>query len=144
VQVAIDFAENPDAAVPHSDLGWELYPEGFTRSLTEAAAYGLPILITENGIADADDSLRPAFIVSHLEAMQAARVAGVSVEGYLHWSLIDNLEWVEGFGPRFGLLRVDYRDPERPRTRTRGAQALSEIIRAGGVTEAIAAKYGRL
>ena len=55
------------------------------------------------------------------------------VRGYYHWSLLDNFEWAEGFGGRFGLYRVDFTDPERPRARTRSAEVYSRIARAGAV-----------
>jgi beta-glucosidase len=93
-----------------SDMGWGIDPAGFERTLREAwRRCGLPLLVTENGVADADDRLRPDYLRSHLAAVARARAAGVDLRGYVHWSLIDNYEWHEGYGPRFGLFAVDRR-----------------------------------
>jgi beta-glucosidase len=64
--------------------------------------------VTENGIADAADAKRARFLVAHLAQLEAALASGVDVRGYFHWSLLDNFEWAEGYGPRFGLVAVDY------------------------------------
>jgi beta-glucosidase len=92
---------------PVSDLGWEVYPEGFEHLLVRFSRYGWPILVTENGIADRDDHQRPMFLRSHLYALDRARQRGVNVIGYLHWALIDNFEFNEGWDGRFGLFRVE-------------------------------------
>jgi beta-glucosidase len=99
---------------PVSDLGWEIYPAGLGMLLREwSARSGLPVYVTENGIADAADRLRPRFLVDHLAEVEAALAAGVDVRGYFHWSLLDNFEWAEGYEPRFGLVEVDYATQER-------------------------------
>ncbi|MEM4896301.1 MAG: family 1 glycosylhydrolase, partial [Ignisphaera sp.] len=67
----------------------------------------LPLMVTENGIADAMDRYRSRYIVSHLAYIHRAIEGGVDVKGYLHWALIDNYEWARGFGMRFGLHYVD-------------------------------------
>jgi beta-glucosidase len=92
-----------------SDMGWEIYPEGMYRVLMKLKKYEMPIYITENGLADAQDSRREAFITEHLTWMRKAMDEGVDVRGYFHWSLLDNFEWDKGFWPRFGLVEVDYR-----------------------------------
>ncbi len=93
-----------------TDLGWEIYPHGFYRILKATAKRfpGKKIFITENGIADAKDDRRPKFLESHLTELAHAMREGVPVEGYCHWSLLDNFEWSDGFTPRFGLYEVDY------------------------------------
>ena len=117
-----------------SDLGWALYPIGFSSILKEAwTRYGKPIQILENGIADAaqPDTLRQTFLVSHLrEVWYAINVLGVDIDGYFHWSHLDNFEWAEGFGPRFGLFAVDYNNnfARAPRD---SAGVYAEIIRHG-------------
>ncbi len=125
--------ENPDPLVEHNEMGWEIYPEGLYEILIRFGTYGLPIIITENGIPDATDLLRPRFLVSHLDAMFRAMEKGVDVRGYLHWSLMDNFEWNEGFWPRFGLLAVDY--PLLTRRPRPSAYIYSRIIRKGGIPE---------
>ncbi|MBK8013434.1 MAG: glycoside hydrolase family 1 protein [Deltaproteobacteria bacterium] len=99
-----------------SDLGWEIYPRGLYSLLVEMNQYGRPLIVTENGLDDRDDSRRCAFLYDHLGAVLDAIAAGVDVRGYLHWSLLDNFEWLEAFEPRFGLYRVDYTDMSRHAT----------------------------
>ena len=74
---------------------------------------GLPIFILENGISIEDDKLRWDFIRQHLKNIYLAISAGVKLLGYIYWSLIDNYEWDKGFGPRFGLIEVDYNTYKR-------------------------------
>jgi beta-glucosidase len=109
----IDHGFNKNRNVSISDLGWEIYPEGLYRVLMGLKKYGLPIYVTENGIADARDAKRESFIVEHLAWMRKAMDEGVDVRGYFHWSLLDNFEWDKGFWPRFGLVEIDYATFER-------------------------------
>jgi len=96
-----------------TDLGWEIYPEGIYHILKDLKKYNLPIYITENGLADADDSKRLGFIKNHLYWIYRAIGDGADVRGYFHWSFLDNFEWDKGFWPRFGLVRVDYKTMRR-------------------------------
>lgn len=98
-----------------TDLGWTIYPKGIYDTLVSLKKYNLPVYITENGIADADDERRPKFIKNHLEWLHKAIEDGVDVRGYFHWSLLDNYEFpdVRGFWPRFGLIEIDYKTLER-------------------------------
>jgi beta-glucosidase len=91
-----------------TDMGWEIYPKGIYYTLKYLKKFNLPIYITENGIADAEDKKRTKFINDHLYWTHKAIQEGVDVKGYFYWSLMDNLELAEGFWPRFGLLEVDY------------------------------------
>ena len=122
---------------PVSDFGWAIYPEGLYQVLDELRPYDLPVMITENGVADANETLRARFIVEHLYQMGRAMDDGVPVEGYFHWSLMDNFEWTAGYCPRFGLLRVDFDDPDRPRTAGAGAEIYRRIIEDGTVDPAL-------
>ena len=122
----------PGAVV--NDLDWELYPEGFELALRAAARLGRPILVTENGLADAHDRLRPRAIVDFATAMHRAIAGGAEVLGYLHWSLLDNFEWSDGFHGCFGLYAVDFADPLRPRSRRRSAEVLARLARDNAVT----------
>ena len=97
----------PQCPTTCSDLGSELSPRGLTGVLTSAASYGLPLYVTENGVADADDALRPKFLRDHLTVLQEAIAGGVDVRGYYAWSLTDNFEWGSGYTPKFGFYRVD-------------------------------------
>ncbi|MBI3324947.1 MAG: glycoside hydrolase family 1 protein [Candidatus Omnitrophica bacterium] len=96
-----------------NDLEWDVYPPGILRILRWALPYRLPVLVTENGICTTDDGQRERFIVNHLRMVAHAMQAGVPVFGYLHWSLIDNFEWAHGYGPRFGLVEMDYATQQR-------------------------------
>ncbi|MBK7863760.1 MAG: glycoside hydrolase family 1 protein [Archangiaceae bacterium] len=99
-----------------TDIGWEDYPEGFLQVLKDTKRYRLPVWVTENGIDDRTGQRRPGFIHRHLQALLAARAEGVDVRAYLHWSLLDNFEWLEAWGPRFGLYRVNLETMERQKT----------------------------
>jgi beta-glucosidase len=103
---------NPDVKL--SDLGWDLSPANIEFALERLyAKYNLPIIVTENGLADQDDEHRQWWITQTLAGMQRALDAGVDIQGYLHWSLIDNFEWAHGKWPRFGLVAVDYKTGAR-------------------------------
>lgn len=90
-----------------TDNGWEIVPHELEVLLGEAAAVGLPLVVSENGIADAGDRLRSTFLTDHAAAIARAESKGIDVAGYLYWSLLDNYEWLDGFGPKFGLYEVD-------------------------------------
>lgn len=90
-----------------SATGWELYPQGLGVVLSQFARYGIPLIVTENGIATDDDRLRRAFIRGHLEQVARALAEGIEVLGYLHWTMMDNFEWDMGTKPKFGLAAVD-------------------------------------
>lgn len=103
--------------LPKTQMGWEIYPQGLTQTLTRLArdhVGDLPIYVTENGMslaagADiADDADRVGFIGDHLRAAMAALEQGANLRGFFYWSLLDNYEWAFGYGPRFGLIHVDY------------------------------------
>ena len=102
------------AGRPVSDIGWEVYPEGLYNIVKAVyERYRLPIVISENGVADEKDCLRPRYLISHLTMLHKALREGVDVKGYLIWSLIDNYEWARGFSMRFGLAYVDYNTKKR-------------------------------
>jgi beta-glucosidase len=94
-------------------LGWEVYPQGLVIALERFSQYGLPLLVTENGIATDDEALRRRFLIEHVGAAGEALARGVNLIGYLYWSLVDNFEWAHGTAPNFGLASVDYRTQER-------------------------------
>ena len=71
------------------------------------------MIVTENGIADRRDALRPEYLLTHLTAIQRAIEAGSPVRGYFHWTTFDNFEWAEGYSAKFGLIACDPRTQER-------------------------------
>jgi beta-glucosidase len=100
-------------------MGWPIQPAGLQRLLhwLNGRYPGLPIYITENGAAFDDqadetgfvnDQDRIAYLREHFAAAGAALADGIDLRGYFVWSLLDNLEWSEGFGQRFGLVRCNY------------------------------------
>lgn len=104
--------------VPRTDLGWEIVPEDLTALLLRLHRDhpGVPLLVTENGGVFGDgpgadgavhDARRTAFLHAHLAAVHRAIEGGAPVEGYYHWSFIDNFEWAMGYRPRFGLVHLD-------------------------------------
>jgi len=97
-----------------------------------AARLVKPIYVTENGLPDADDAQRPRFLLTHLAEMHRAMAQGADVRGYYHWTLVDNFEWSEGWGLRFGLVALD---PEtQARTPRRSAELFSRIARQNAIT----------
>lgn len=103
----------------HTELGWGIYPQGLGAVLRRVAAAtgNLPVYITENGCAMADqpgtdgfvqDDSRIDYLRRHLIEVQQAIREGIDVRGYFAWSLMDNFEWGAGYRPRFGIVRVDY------------------------------------
>src|SRR5262245_7266925 len=127
-----------------TELGWETHPAGFEAALAELGADGMPVVVTENGFADATDAVRPLALLEYLAAMGRAIDRGVKVLGYMHWSLMDNFEWAEGFKPRFGLYAVDFADPARPRTPRRSAGLFARIARANAITPDVVAEIAAL
>ena len=115
-EVAMEGAE-------HTDMGWEVYPDGLRDLLVRLhAEYELPDLyITENGAAFPDsrnngtvpDPRRIAYLGDHLDAVASAIAGGVPVRGYFLWSLLDNFEWAFGYSRRFGIVYVDFETLER-------------------------------
>jgi beta-glucosidase len=107
----------------HTEMGWEVYPDGLYRLLVDLqAAYKPPELyITENGAAFPDarengrvpDARRVSYLEGHLDAVAAAIAEGVPVRGYFLWSLLDNFEWAFGYSRRFGIVYVDFDTLER-------------------------------
>jgi beta-glucosidase len=121
---------------PLTQTGWEVHATGLTSVLERFAGYGVPLYVTENGVATEDELLRRQYLRDHLESVAAALARGVDVRGYLWWSLYDNYEWALGYRPRFGLCST-HRVP-RPaawdleavcRTRSVGAVAAEASVR---------------
>ena len=104
---------NPDT-VQVNDLGWDMQPGRLAPALEGLAErYLLPIMITENGLADAADNYRQWWLAETIKAMNLSLQNGVPLVGYLHWSLLDNFEWDKGYWPKFGLVAVDRQTMQR-------------------------------
>jgi beta-glucosidase len=93
-------------------MGSEIYPPSLGGAVRYAhQATGIPVIVTEHGVGldgeHEDDTVRAKFIPAALAGLKAVMDEGVPVKGYVHWSLLDNFEWISGFRPRFGLVAVD-------------------------------------
>jgi beta-glucosidase len=108
-----------DSEAQHTDMGWEVYPDGLNRLLVRVARdYAPPaVYVTENGAAFGDvrvhdgrvhDPERTAYLESYIAAVSDAIADGAPVKGYFVWSLLDNFEWAHGYSKRFGIVYVDY------------------------------------
>ncbi len=133
-------AEDLSFCVPR--MGYEAWADGLGDILLAFAARypGLPLVVSEAGIATDVGRRRAENVVRTLEAIDRARRGGADVRGYYHWSLTDNFEWAEGFGPHFGLYSVDY--ATYARTATEGAGVLAEIARARELSTALRERHG--
>jgi beta-glucosidase len=97
-----------EPGVPLTQMGYEYWPQGVEHCARRAAALtGLPVLLTESGIATDNDTERIAYVSEALRGVRRALDDGVDIRGYFVWSLLDNCEWSHGFGPKFGLHGVD-------------------------------------
>lgn len=134
-------ARVPQPRHTHTEMGWEVYPQGLTDILEWVAGrYGpLPLYVTENGAAfydppqaegEIDDPLRRRYLRDHLRAVLEARRKGIDLRGYFAWSLLDNFEWAHGYVPRFGLVHVDYATQRR--TPKSSARFYADVIRSRG------------
>jgi beta-glucosidase len=117
-----------------TDFGWEIYPAGLYAVLRRVGRLAKPVVITENGISDTDDDQRADYIVAHLRQIHRAIADGVDVRGYMHWSLLDNFEWAEGYNQCFGLAT-------RARVLRPSARAYGAIARANALDEADRAPF---
>ena len=98
----------PPNSAERTQMGYEFYPEALEATIRQAARVsGCAVIVTENGIGTADDTRRIAYTQRALEGVLRCLKDGIDVRGYIHWSLLDNYEWLEGYRPKFGLVEVD-------------------------------------
>ena len=110
-----------------TDMPYTVYTEGIYRAIKDISKLDKPIIITENGIADARDDRRGKYIEESLYAVSKAIDDGYDIRGYYYWSLVDNFEWAEGYSMKFGLYEVDFETQER-RLRE-GAKSFQRIVK---------------
>lgn len=116
-------------------------PEGFYDSIKWAArAYpNTPIIVTENGVEDADDHMRPRYLAQHVHQMWRAVNFNWPVKGYFHWSLVDNFEWERGWTQRFGLWALDVETQKRAKRPS--ADLYAAICKENGLSSDMVARY---
>jgi beta-glucosidase len=127
----------PDAEL--TLMGYEVFPEGFYRQLARLKKYGLPVYVTENGISTKDDTQRCRYLLRHLAEVHRALQEGLDIQGYLHWTLIDNFEWAEGYQQCFGMVAME---PGTLKRRPHpSAYLFRDVARSNAVTAAMLKEY---
>jgi len=116
-------------------------PEGIFESIkwTTRTYPNTPIFITENGVEDADDHMRPRYIAQHIHQMWRAVNFNWPVKGYFHWSLVDNFEWERGWTQRFGLWGLDIETQKR--SKRPSADLYADICKENGLSSEMVSKY---
>ncbi|XP_069147270.1 beta-glycosidase-like isoform X2 [Solanum lycopersicum] len=121
----------------YSESGRGVYPDGLFRVLLQFDErykhLNLPFIITENGVSDGTDLIRQPYLLEHLLATYAAMMMGVRVLGYLFWTISDNWEWADGYGPKFGLVAVD-RANDLARIPRPSYNLFSKVAESGKIT----------
>jgi len=123
-----------------SDGGWLANePQGLYQAIKWALGYNLPVIITENGVNDAEDHLRPRYLIQHLHQVWRAVNFNFPVKGYFHWSLVDNFEWERGWTQRFGLYGLDVKT--QARIKRPSANLYAEICQENGLSSDMVKRY---
>jgi beta-glucosidase len=98
----------PPNDAERTQMGYEFYPEALEACIRNAVKQsGCTVIVTENGIGTEDDTRRVAYTERALKGVIACLKDGIDLRGYIHWSMMDNFEWLEGYRPKFGLVEVD-------------------------------------
>jgi beta-glucosidase/6-phospho-beta-glucosidase/beta-galactosidase len=125
----------------YSESGRRVNPSGLNEVLTQLKARYWPsskspsIIITENGISDSSDILRPSYIIEHLMAVQAAIASGFQIDGYILWTISDNWEWADGYCPKFGVVAVDRSSPNLQRKKRPSYEMYQSIVKGNVITQ---------
>ncbi len=118
----------PEQGAELTQMGYEFWPEALEQTIRYAAERAkVPVYVTENGIGTEDDTRRVEYVRRALAGVQKCLNDGIDVRGYVHWSLMDNFEWIFGYRPKFGIIAVD-RDTQA-RTVKPSGRMLGEIAR---------------
>ncbi len=114
-------------------------PAGMFEALHWANRFNLPILVTENGVEDSRDRLRPRYLCEHVHQLWRAVNFNWPIKGYFHWSLVDNFEWERGWTQRFGLWGLDV--GTQARIRRPSVDLYAAICKENGLTSEIVSRY---
>lgn len=117
----------------------EVFPQGIAQVARRAAEFGVPVYVTENGVADREDRVRPWLIVQAAKAMHGTIADGVDLRGYYHWSLVDDFEWAQGWKLRFGLYALDVASQQR--VKRPSARLYGAIARANALSEEMVREF---
>jgi beta-glucosidase len=125
----------PEPGVPVVEsMGYEYWPQAVEVAIRHAIDVArVPVYVTESGIGTDDDEQRMAYVTTALEGVARCLDDELDVRGYVYWSLLDNFEWAQGYGPRFGLVEVDR--ATQVRTPKPSARWLGDIARSNQLTE---------
>jgi beta-glucosidase len=124
----------PEPGIELTQMGYEFWPEALETCLRYAAERAsVPIYVTENGVSTEDDTRRIEYIRRALAGVLNCLASGIDVRGYIHWSLLDNFEWIMGYRPKFGLVGVNHQTQER--TIKPSAYYLGEIARGNWIPD---------
>ncbi|GGH99117.1 glycoside hydrolase family 1 protein [Arthrobacter liuii] len=123
--------------VPTNQMGEEIYPQGLEATIREAHRIaGIPVIVTENGLATEDDTQRVAYLKTAVDGVASCIADGIDVRGYIAWTAFDNYEWIFGYRPKFGLIAVDRSTQERtPKESARWLGGLAREHAASQVTQ---------
>ena len=114
-------------------------PEGMFKAIEWGRQFNIPLIITENGVEDSTDKLRPRYIIEHLHQVWRAVNFNYPVKGYFHWTLVDNFEWDRGWSQRFGLWELDINTQER--IKRQSADLYAEICHENGISSEMVSCY---
>lgn len=129
-----------DPRSPRSETGFIAHePQGLMKALHWAERFDIPLMITENGIEDSTDDLRPRYIAEHLHQVWQGLNQNIPIKAYFHWTLVDNFEWERGWSQRFGLWALD--PDTQARTRRPSADFFEEICRNNALSSDMVRKY---
>ena len=133
---------DPTKCVP--EMSYEFYEPGLSKVLLDFHARwpGLPLTVTESGLATEVGRRRSEHIVRSLEQIVVAQQGGADIRGYYHWSLMDNYEWTYGWKPRFGLYSVNVLGEDYARVPTEAVDTLTEIASTRGVSLEMRTRMG--
>jgi len=114
-------------------------PKGFMEALKWGLQFNIPMVVTENGVEDHEDKMRPRYLAQHIQQVWRAVNFNWPVKGYFHWSLVDNFEWERGWSQRFGLWGLDLKTQNR--IRRKSVDLYEEICKENGISSGMVEKY---
>jgi beta-glucosidase len=114
-------------------------PDGLFEALTWARRFDTPIIVTENGVNDTSDHMRPRYMIQHIHQVWRAINFNYPIKGYFWWSLVDNFEWERGWTQRFGLWELEIET--QGRRKRPSADLYAEICHENALSSEMVAKY---